>query len=197
MTSCMRRSDGGVGDIWPQSGYDHHMPSENQPTEEHASSTPASGALDKVIDALDRARASAIAKTAGLPDSVGSTNDVLCGFSLYGLVRHLTEVERYWIQHVFLGQNIDFAWSDSEPDGDFQVVDGTTHSALAEAYANAGQITAEVLRGGHPDELAQQPPHGNPAPRSWIAVHLLQETARHCGHIDILRQRIDGRVGTK
>jgi hypothetical protein len=113
--------------------------------------------------------------------------------SLLGLVRHLAEVERSWFRRRLAGQEAPpIYYSDADPDGDF---DGATADpdVVADAWktwktevAFSEQFVAENdlgLVGAKGDMLRE------------VMVHMIEEYARHNGHADFLRERIDGRVG--
>jgi uncharacterized damage-inducible protein DinB len=120
--------------------------------------------------------------------------------SLLGLVRHLAEVERGWFRRVMAGQDAPRLFtSDTEPDGDF---DGAVPDpeVVAQAWevwraevAFADRFVAEApdldVTGKVPDAW-----RGAMSLR-WVLVHMVEEYARHNGHADLLRQRIDGVVG--
>lgn len=118
--------------------------------------------------------------------------------SLLGLVRHLTDVERYWFRQVMAGQdapslfrteaNRDAAFDDAI--GDPAVVEQAWQAwqaevAFAERYVDAtvDLATTGTMRDGDTVSLRD------------VLVHMIEEYARHCGHADLLRERIDGRVG--
>jgi len=118
--------------------------------------------------------------------------------SLLGLIRHLADVERLWFRRVMAGQDAPpLYWSDDEDDRDWNGAvadpdlvaqawaDWRAEVAFAERYvADADDLAALGTLGG--SETVQL--------RS-VLVHMIEEYARHCGHADLLRERIDGRVG--
>ncbi|WP_079025446.1 DinB family protein [Streptomyces yangpuensis] len=117
--------------------------------------------------------------------------------SLLGLVRHLAGVEQYWFRQVMAGQDVRRHYrTEEEPAGEFTgavadpelVADAWTtwraEVAFAEqlvARAPGMDVTGDC--GGEPMELRE------------VLVHMIEEYARHNGHADFLRERIDGRVG--
>lgn len=119
--------------------------------------------------------------------------------SLLGLVRHLAGVEQYWFRQVMAGQEIRRHYrSEEDRAGDFTgaVADP---AVVADAWATwraevafAEQLVAEARsldvtgNGGH---------DGEPMELREVLVHMIEEYARHNGHADFLRERIDGRVG--
>lgn len=120
--------------------------------------------------------------------------------SLLGLVRHLAEVERGWFRRTMAGQDAPpLLCSDTDRGGDF---DGAVADpeVVAEAWdvwraevAFADRFVAEA-----PDlDVVGKIPDAWRGPMSlrWVLVHLVEEYARHIGHVDLLRQRIDGAVG--
>jgi uncharacterized damage-inducible protein DinB len=120
--------------------------------------------------------------------------------SLLGLLRHLAEVERRWFRRIMAGQDVPRRFvTDAEPDADF---DGAVPDpeAVAQAWAAWREEVAFAER-----LVAETPDLDSPgkAPDSWrgeislrwLLLHLLEEYARHNGHADLLRERIDGAVG--
>ncbi|MCK7627372.1 DinB family protein [Streptomyces sp. RS10V-4] len=112
--------------------------------------------------------------------------------SLLGLVRHLAEVERDWRNWIVPGDPAPALYG--KPDGDF---DGAAaDQALVEgAFADLvrEQAATDAALAAHPDPGARVGRHGSSVRELWI--HRVEEYARHCGHADLLRERIDGRVG--
>jgi uncharacterized damage-inducible protein DinB len=118
--------------------------------------------------------------------------------SLLGLVRHMGEVERTWFRDRMAGQDAPPHFcSDTDPDGDF---DGAVPDpeVVAEAWdvwraevAFANQFVAEA-----PDlDITGNDPWQGPVSLREVLVHMIEEYARHNGHADLLRERIDGRIG--
>jgi hypothetical protein len=118
--------------------------------------------------------------------------------SLLGLVRHLTEVERMWFRQRMAGLDIPLRYqSTGDPDGDFNgavadpgVVAGAWQ-AWREECAFSDRFVAEAPDLGIACEL---PGRGAISLRE-VLIHMIEEYARHNGHADLLRERIDGRVG--
>jgi len=147
---------------------------------------------------LDYHRATLLMKCAGLTaDQLKRRAVPPSRLSLLGLVRHMTEVERWWFR-------MHAAWQDHampyDPDAvglDFEDIEGADAAANLDAYrgeceqaraAVAGlPLDAEVpSRGDHPDRVRDI---------RWIFVHMIEEYARHNGHADLLREQIDGATG--
>jgi uncharacterized damage-inducible protein DinB len=117
--------------------------------------------------------------------------------SLLGLVRHMAEVERTWFRRRFASQDVPKRYqSETEPDGDFdgavadQAVVDEAYAAWREEIAFAEQFARETDLG-----FVGQDGDGNPVSLRELLVHMIEEYARHNGHADLLRERIDGRIG--
>jgi len=114
--------------------------------------------------------------------------------SLLGLLRHLTSVENYWFQNVIAGRTGDRLYLDANgADLAFVVVPddemvSEAWSAWRSEVARSDQVLAEVSDLGQLGE-------GTAMPVREVIVHLIREYAQHLGHADLLRERIDGRVG--
>jgi uncharacterized damage-inducible protein DinB len=116
--------------------------------------------------------------------------------TLLGLVRHMTEVERNWFRRVLTGEDCPpLYYSDADPDGDFDRVDDADPAEMLAAW-RAECDRARSLAGKESlDAIAALPRREQPVSLRWILVHMIEEYARHNGHADLLRQRIDGSVG--
>ncbi|MBT2483046.1 DinB family protein [Streptomyces sp. ISL-94] len=117
--------------------------------------------------------------------------------SLLGLVRHLAGVEQYWFRHVMAGQDIRRHYrSAQEPAGEFTGAVGEP-AVVADAWATwrAEVAFAEQLVERTSDLGATGAGGEEPTELREVLVHMIEEYARHNGHADFLRERIDGRVG--
>ncbi len=131
------------------------------------------------------------ARTAGVPPS---------DLNLLGLVRHLADVERYWWRCVLEGEPDEpLFYGAAHPAGD---PDGDHHPGPDDTLADALlALRAEAAHGrdiASTADLDAQSVGGRRSTRfnvRWILVHLIEEYARHCGHADLLRERIDGVTG--
>jgi uncharacterized damage-inducible protein DinB len=118
--------------------------------------------------------------------------------SLLGLVRHLADVERAWFREVLAAEHAPPRFSsDADRDRDFDgaapdealVVEAWT--AWREEVAFAERLVVEV-----PDlDVTGYDPRRGPVSVRWVLLHMIEEYARHNGHADLLRERIDGMVG--
>ena len=118
--------------------------------------------------------------------------------SLLGLVRHLADVERRWFRRVLARQDAPPHFSsDADPDGDFEgAVPDPEVVAQVWTIWRAEVAFAERFVATAPDlaVTANDSWRGQVSLR-WVLMHMVEEYARHNGHADLLRERIDGRVG--
>ncbi len=161
---------------------------------------PMTGGERAVLDHwLDLYRDTALLKIAGLDVEQLTRRAVPpSSMSLIGLVRHLTEVEAYWLRVVLLNEQgvPDYYCTPVRQDGDFDDIDPATAAADVAAYqaelvttranATAWNDLAVPVRGLR---------KGKQVNLRWILTHLVEEYARHLGHMDLLREAIDGRTG--
>ena len=114
--------------------------------------------------------------------------------SLLGLVRHLADVERGWLQRrVSEADAPPLYWSDSNRDGDFDDVDTADVTDAFEVFARECARSREILATRTLDDTFSA--HGEARTIRWLLAHLIEEYARHNGHADLLREAIDGVTG--
>jgi uncharacterized damage-inducible protein DinB len=142
---------------------------------------------------LDYHRATLLLKCEGLSDEQLKEHAVpTTALTLLGLVRHLTEVERGWYLPFFGETAEPLYFSDTDPDGEFDV-------KTADAAADLQRYRDEVdyIRGRLRDvdlDATRKGTHRTYSLR-WVHTHLIEEYARHNGHADLIREAIDGTVG--
>jgi hypothetical protein len=150
---------------------------------------PSTGAdeVDVLRGFLDHLRASVARKAEDVPEPQVRTPGVPSGTSLLGLVRHLTHVER----STFLGDDV------TDWPGTFRVRPGETVASVLAAYRRAVDEANAVI--GACTDLAAPVPrparNGRTPSMRWVLVHMIEETGRHAGHADILRELVDGSTG--
>ncbi|MDG4783010.1 DinB family protein [Micromonospora sp. WMMD961] len=144
---------------------------------------------------LDFHRGVLLRKLRGLSDADASRRLVPSATTLAGLVKHLTLVERNWFPTLLAPEPGD-VYLNSEEDAvaSFTLGDQDTVAALVEAYERACARSREVAASFDLDHVVPHPQLGEVSLR-WILVHLIEETARHAGHADILRELTDGECG--
>lgn len=121
--------------------------------------------------------------------------------SLGGLLKHLAVVERSWVHMTFAGGEDAPAWSAQRQEGregwSLRATPEETPQVLLERLAESQRLTERAVADA-PDleTLAQDMPYGEPCSLRWVLLHLVQEYGRHLGHADLLREAVDGTVGT-
>ncbi len=118
------------------------------------------------------------------------------GLTLHGIVRHLTNVERSWFREFFAGETgLTFDSSDENPDGDFRA-EGLPMNDLLAAYATETARCDEVIAATPSlDATATSSDGMFTFSLRWVIAHMIEETGRHLGHMDLLREQADGAVG--
>jgi uncharacterized damage-inducible protein DinB len=114
-----------------------------------------------------------------------------------GLVSHLRWVEAFWIDSVFLGEEIDHPGTDEDPDREMRIGPLRPLQELLDEYEAQAARTDEVIATHDWDAGSKRinTATGEPMALRFIIMHLIEETARHNGHIDILRELADGVTG--
>jgi hypothetical protein len=109
-------------------------------------------------------------------------------------------MERWWFTAVFAGREADFPWTDEDPDADFHVEPGESTAKILDLYRGETGRSREIeaTAGSLDDQAARSLNRRGIDTRfnlRWIISHMIEETARHNGHADILREQIDGTTG--
>jgi hypothetical protein len=146
---------------------------------------------------LEYFRSVIVDKLEGLNDVELRTSRVPSGWSPLALVKHLTFVERRWLVWGFEGQSVPETWGDTR-DGRWFVEEGESGPELVRALRTQAEVTRHVVEGHALDEVGRPGERWDGAPPPTlerVLFHLLQEYARHAGHLDVARELIDGRVG--
>jgi uncharacterized damage-inducible protein DinB len=147
---------------------------------------------------LDYARGTVRAKCAGVSEddarrSLLPTSPLM---TLSGLVSHLHWVEYSWFQVRFLGEEDHGPWTDEDPDREMRIGVEQPIGVLLDAYDEQCARYRELVAAHDLDDVARATIRGgHQVTLRWILLHLLQEISRHNGHIDILREQLDGVTG--
>lgn len=142
---------------------------------------------------LDFYRSVMIRKVEGVDHEGLRMSPVPSGTCLGGLIKHLGYVERHWFQSTWAGRDVPFPWSQEDPDADFRVEAADTAESLIAFYREECAASREVVAASALDDTVEGR-RGELSLR-WIVVHMIEETARHGGHADLLRELVDGTVG--
>ena len=151
---------------------------------------------------LDYQRATLLMKTDGLDHAQLTTALAPSSLTLAGLLKHLAYVEDRWVQSRFLGRSDaelqpwgSAPWHEDR-DWEFTSAAADAPEELRELYRAACERSRRATAGRGLDELVATPGRdGERWSLRWILLHLIEETARHCGHADLIREAVDGTVG--
>ena len=141
---------------------------------------------------LDQQRAVAVRKIEGLSDADASREVTSTGVTLLGALNHLEWDERCWFGHHFLGEPPPA----EDTDGSFAVRPGDTVEAAVVRYRAACDESRRITAAALLDATCAiaHGVFGTPSLR-WVLLHMIEETARHAGHMDLLREQTDGATG--
>ncbi|WP_027346996.1 DinB family protein [Hamadaea tsunoensis] len=154
----------------------------------------AAGERETLTAMLDFSRATVLQKVAGLTDEQAFAAPVPPStLTPAGIVKHLTGVERFWFSIDFAGLDLPWPWSEEDPHGGFPIAPGETIEELASAYAAECERSRSSIVDADLDEVARG--EDQTFTLRYALVHMIEETARHCGHLDLLRERTDGATG--
>lgn len=143
---------------------------------------------------LDFLRATVELKLSGLTEEQAFARPVHpSALTPGGIVKHLTGVERFWFAIDFAGLDVEWPWSDEDPHGCFPIEPGDTVDGLLTAYRTECARSREITAAASLDDQARS--EGMEFTLRYAVAHLIEETARHLGHLDLLRESTDGLVG--
>jgi uncharacterized damage-inducible protein DinB len=156
---------------------------------------------DSLGQYLDYQRETILHKTDGLTKAQLAQKIPSSGLTLAGILYHLALVEESWFEEEFVGQppRDDFAGIDwkADPDYEFRTALEKEPDWLRRRYRDAcnraRHVAAEAA--SLDDVSVSTRPDGKTFTLRWVMLHLIEETARHAGHADLLREAIDGAVG--
>ncbi|MDL5203557.1 DinB family protein [Streptomyces sp. ALI-76-A] len=164
-------------------------------TTEGASGMPYAGGEKETLRAgLDRHRDAVLWKLDGLDDEQLRRPVTPSGTTLLGLVKHLASVEYGWFVETFGGE-VEPLWFDPYTEEDMRTEDDTTERIVA-FYGRARAAADRMIAERSLDDLGRPAwRQGDAVSLRWVLVHMLEETARHAGHMDIVRELVDGATG--
>lgn len=156
-----------------------------------ASARSAAGGERQVLEAsLDLQRAVMRRKAAGLSAEEAQRSFVPSATTIAGRLKHLAIVENIWFEQILAQQPSPLP----DPDATFAVGTEESVEELIAAYDAACARSREIAAKFELDHLVPQAQLGQVSLR-WIYAHMIEETARHAGHADILRELTDGATG--
>jgi uncharacterized damage-inducible protein DinB len=151
-----------------------------------------------LLTMLQYTRDTALQKCQGLSDELAASAPLTSSplTTIGGVVNHMRWVEHSWIETRFVDGPDRGPWTDESPDQEF--IDGATTplSVVLRGYVDqARQTDAVIDRLSLDDRSAQPISTGEHPTLRWVLLHLVEENARHNGHLDLLRELADGTVG--
>lgn len=144
---------------------------------------------------LDFLRATVVMKVEGLTDEQ-SRRPLLDSSPLMtpaGVVKHLTAVERWWFSLALANDDLPFLFDKEDRDFEFRLGEQDTVTAVLARYAEECERSRAVVASMELDDVARRPQRTMTV--RWVLTHMIEETARHAGHLDLLREAIDGQTG--
>jgi len=144
--------------------------------------------VEQLRAALDGLRAGVLKKLAGLGDADARRSTVASGTNLAGLVQHLTFVESLWFEEIVAGGKA------SRGERSMQVQPSVSLRTLRSDYRTACEASNDIIATiGDADAPVTR--NGKTRDLRWAMLAVIEETARHAGHADIIREQIDGQTG--
>lgn len=145
---------------------------------------------------LNFQRDTAICKLQGVSEDDARRTLGPSSLTLIGIVTHLAYVERVWFRTVFLGEDVTAIGYQDDASLYWDAPQGASVDDVISAYREEYAHSNEVIAAHGLDEIAATGRrHRPPMQLRWIMLHLIEEVARHLGHMDLIRESIDGQVG--
>ncbi|MEX0753537.1 MAG: DinB family protein [Actinomycetota bacterium] len=165
------------------------MPPDDRPEPAHLGTE-----METLGQFLDFQRATVLWKCGGVSEADLRREQVPSGTNMLSIVKHLAWIERHWFREEFVGDpDVGIPWTEEDPDADLRIEPGETPEVIFALYRRACDESRRAIVDNSPDDLAAGP--GGPRTLRWILIHMIEETARHNGHLDILREQTDGLTG--
>jgi hypothetical protein len=155
------------------------------------------GERETLAGFLDWYRAVVERKVDGLSLVDASRVATPTGMSALGILKHLGWVERGWFRETFAGEDVEAIDLDGDNSAEFAIGrDDSVESVIAFYRAEVEEARRVVTDSPSLDSLsARETSYGERVSLRWVMVHMLEETARHAGHLDLIREEIDGQLG--
>lgn len=147
-----------------------------------------------LLRSMERHRDAVLWKLDGLDDTQLRQPMVPSGTSLLGLVKHLAAVEYGWFCEPFGIETEPLPFDDNDPEADLRLRDDETTADVLAFYSRARAAANAAIEATGLDAEGTSW-LGETVTMRWVLVHMIEETARHAGHVDILRELIDGKIG--
>jgi len=152
-----------------------------------------------LIGFLDYFRRVLVRKASGLSQADLATVLAPSTLTIAGLVKHLAHVEDFWFTYILLGSPMPEPWASApwDDDRDWEMtsaVNDSPEQLLSQFETSVARSDAALTTVTDLDQLAAMPPRRGATSLRWILIHMVEEYARHLGHIDLIRESIDGAV---
>jgi uncharacterized damage-inducible protein DinB len=150
-----------------------------------------------LLQMLHYAQDTAVMKVSGLSEELARTAPLPGSplMSLANVLNHLRWVERSWVNHDLFGGEDDAPWSDEDPDAEWREASDLPVDDVIALYEEEAARTRAAFADVDLDMVRRGGRLRQPVTARWILQHLIEETARHNGHLDILRELADGTTG--
>lgn len=155
---------------------------------------PAGSERDLLTGFLELYRQTILHKTSGLTEKQVRRRLVPSATTLLGIVKHLGYVERSWFRIRFNAEDLPVPWTEDDPDADFRIEPNETAESVFAFYREQIDRARAIAASAQLDDTVKGKAR-QPYTLRWILLHMIEETARHAGHADILREQTDGATG--
>jgi uncharacterized damage-inducible protein DinB len=152
------------------------------------------GEKESLQVSLDRHRDVVLWKLDGLTDEQLRRPMVPSGTTMLGLVKHLAAVDYGWFCETFGRPTEPLPFDDDDSEADLRIEPGESTADILAFYARARAASDKAVEEMQLEELGTSW-SGESVSVRWVLIHMIEETARHAGHMDILRELIDGSTG--
>jgi uncharacterized damage-inducible protein DinB len=145
---------------------------------------------------LDANRDTVVRKVSGLAWEQATTRLGNTPTSVAGILKHLINVERWWFRHNLEGEeDVPFDWTDNDLDLEFELGPRDSLESLVGEFERACDESRVIAARYQLTDRAARPwADGRHPTLRWIYVHMIEELARHNGHLDIYRELLDGQT---
>jgi uncharacterized damage-inducible protein DinB len=159
--------------------------------------TPVAGTEKEVLTGfLDHYRATILAICEGLSDEDLRRPMVPSGTTLLGMIKHLAYVERGWFRETIAGDQVEYPFDAEDPDADLRIERHESTEEILDLYRSECSRSRQIIGTVSLDDLVKGEERSADYNVRWVIVHMIEETARHAGHADIIREQLDGSTGT-
>ena len=149
---------------------------------------------ESLVASLERHRDVVLWKLEGVDDAQLRQPMTPSGTSMLGLVKHVASVEYGWFCETFDRPADPVRFRSGDPDADWRVEPDETVEGIMEYYGRARTPPTRSSPRSDVDDLGRAW-FGDAVSMRWVLIHMIEETARHAGHLDIMRELIDGATG--